>query len=166
MEFFAGVYGKVSGTAFDAADQVSHKIIGTLLFRAFIFLALARRWHRVSLRTSSGVAYGRAGRSTILSWHPDERSQAWVTILSVLCNCIQKGSPLNCLALLGSVLDVQPFANRPSERERIYRQSRLSRLLGNPVAFAVVDLLTNGKDLRTSEIAKAIGRSIPAPAIS
>ena len=30
------------------------------------------------------------------------------------------------------------------------RQSRLCRLLGNPVAFAVVALLTNGKDLSTS----------------
>ena len=45
--------------------------------------------------------------------------------------------------------------------EVTYRQSRLCRLLGNPVAFAVVALLTNGKDLSTSEIAKAIGRSVP-----
>jgi len=29
------------------------------------------------------------------------------------------------------------------------------------VAFAVVALLSNGKDLSTSEIAKAIGRSVP-----
>jgi hypothetical protein len=41
--------------------------------------------------------------------------------------------------------------------EITYRQSRLCRLLGNPVAFPVVALLTNGKDLSTSEIAKAIG---------
>ena len=45
--------------------------------------------------------------------------------------------------------------------EITYRQSRLCRLLGNPVAFAVVALLTNGKDLSTGEIAKAIGRSVP-----
>ena len=45
--------------------------------------------------------------------------------------------------------------------EVTYRQSRLCRLLGNPVAFAVVALLTNGKDLSTVEIAKAIGRSVP-----
>jgi len=45
--------------------------------------------------------------------------------------------------------------------ELTYRQSRLCRLLGNPVAFAVVTLLTNGKDLSTSEIAKAIDRSVP-----
>jgi DNA-binding transcriptional ArsR family regulator len=45
--------------------------------------------------------------------------------------------------------------------EITYRQSRLCRLLGNPVAFGVVALLTNGKDLSTSEIAKAIGRSVP-----
>ncbi len=35
--------------------------------------------------------------------------------------------------------------------EITYRQSRLCRLLGNPVAFAVVALLTNGKDLSTSK---------------
>ena len=46
-------------------------------------------------------------------------------------------------------------------KEITYRQSRLCRLLGNPVAFAVVALLTNGKDLSTGEIAKAIGRSVP-----
>jgi DNA-binding transcriptional ArsR family regulator len=40
-----------------------------------------------------------------------------------------------------------------------YRGSVVSR--GNPVVFAVVALLTNGKDLSTSEIAKAIGRSVP-----
>jgi DNA-binding transcriptional ArsR family regulator len=45
--------------------------------------------------------------------------------------------------------------------EVTYRQSRLCRLLGNPVAFAVVGLLANGKDLSTGEIAKAIGRSVP-----
>jgi DNA-binding IclR family transcriptional regulator len=45
--------------------------------------------------------------------------------------------------------------------EITYRQSRLCRLLSNPVAFAVVALLTKGKDLSTSEIAKAIGRSVP-----
>ena len=42
-----------------------------------------------------------------------------------------------------------------------YRQSRLCRLLGNPVAFAVVSLLASGKDLSTGDIAKAIGRSVP-----
>jgi hypothetical protein len=45
--------------------------------------------------------------------------------------------------------------------ELTYRQSRLCRLLGNPVAFAVIALLANGKDLSTGEIAKLIGRSVP-----
>jgi hypothetical protein len=45
--------------------------------------------------------------------------------------------------------------------EVTYRQSRLCRLLGNPVAFAVVSLLANGKDLSSGEIARAIGRSVP-----
>jgi len=45
--------------------------------------------------------------------------------------------------------------------ELSYRQSRLCRLLGNPVAFTVVSLLASGKDLSTGEIARAIGRSVP-----
>jgi DNA-binding transcriptional ArsR family regulator len=43
--------------------------------------------------------------------------------------------------------------------EDSYRQSRLCRLLGNPVAFAVVELLEN-KELNPSEIARAVGRSV------
>ena len=42
-----------------------------------------------------------------------------------------------------------------------YRQSRLCRLLGNPVAFTVVSLLAENKQMSTGEIAKAIGRSVP-----
>jgi hypothetical protein len=42
-----------------------------------------------------------------------------------------------------------------------YRQSRLCRLLGNPVAFTVVSLLADSKEMSTGEIARAIGRSIP-----
>jgi hypothetical protein len=45
--------------------------------------------------------------------------------------------------------------------EIIYRQSRLCRLLGNPVAFSVVSLLVDSKEMSTGEIARAIGRSGP-----
>lgn len=41
-----------------------------------------------------------------------------------------------------------------------YRQSRLCRLLGNPVAFTVVRLLAEGKEMNTSAIAQAAGRSV------
>ena len=44
--------------------------------------------------------------------------------------------------------------------EDAYRQSRLCRLLGNPVAFAVVELLAENKELNPSEIARAVGRSV------
>ena len=44
--------------------------------------------------------------------------------------------------------------------EDSYRQSRLCRLLGNPVAFAVVELLAENKELNPSEIARAVGRSV------
>jgi DNA-binding transcriptional ArsR family regulator len=45
--------------------------------------------------------------------------------------------------------------------EDSYRQSRLCRLLGNPVAFAAVELLAENKELNPSEIARAVGRSVP-----
>jgi hypothetical protein len=41
-----------------------------------------------------------------------------------------------------------------------YRQSRLCRLLGNPVAFAVVELLAKNKELNPGEIARAVNRSV------
>jgi DNA-binding transcriptional ArsR family regulator len=44
--------------------------------------------------------------------------------------------------------------------EGSYRQSRLCRLLGNPLAFTVVQLLAENKDTSTSEIARALGRSV------
>ena len=44
--------------------------------------------------------------------------------------------------------------------EQSYRQSRLCRLLGNPIAFAVVQLLAENSKLTPSEIARAIGRSV------
>ena len=44
--------------------------------------------------------------------------------------------------------------------EGSYRQSRLCRLLGNPVAFAVVQLLAENRELSVSEIARAVGRSV------
>ena len=44
--------------------------------------------------------------------------------------------------------------------EDSYRLSRLCRLLGNPVAFAVVQLLAENNELNPSEIARAVGRSV------
>ncbi len=44
--------------------------------------------------------------------------------------------------------------------EGSYRQSRLCRLLGNPVAFAVVQLLAENKQMIPSEITRAVGRSV------
>ena len=45
--------------------------------------------------------------------------------------------------------------------EDSYSQSRLCRMLGNPVAFAVVELLAENTELNPSEIARAVGRSVP-----
>ena len=44
--------------------------------------------------------------------------------------------------------------------EKVYRQSRLCRLLGNPISFAVVDALSQTRELSPSEIARAVGRSV------
>ncbi len=44
--------------------------------------------------------------------------------------------------------------------EGSYRQLRLCRLFGNPVAFAIVQLLAENRELSPSEIARAVGRSV------
>ncbi len=44
--------------------------------------------------------------------------------------------------------------------EGSYRQSRLCRLFGNPLAFAIVQLLDENKQMTPSEIAQAVGRSV------
>ena len=44
--------------------------------------------------------------------------------------------------------------------ERAYRQSRLCRLLGNPLAFSIVHLLAENKDMSTSQVALGVGRSV------
>ena len=51
--------------------------------------------------------------------------------------------------------------NNVAVEEVSYRQSRLCRLLGNPVASTVVSLLAESREMTTSEIAGAIGRSVP-----
>ena len=45
--------------------------------------------------------------------------------------------------------------------EESYRRSRLCRLLGNPLAFSIVELLAENRQLTPSEIAHAVGRSVP-----
>jgi DNA-binding transcriptional ArsR family regulator len=44
--------------------------------------------------------------------------------------------------------------------EGSYRQSRLCRLLGNPLAFSVVQLLAENRELTVGEIARAVHRSV------
>jgi predicted transcriptional regulator len=44
--------------------------------------------------------------------------------------------------------------------ERAYRQSRLCRVLGNPLAYSIVSLLTQNKDMTPSQIARGVGRSV------
>ncbi|MBI4431466.1 MAG: winged helix-turn-helix transcriptional regulator [Candidatus Omnitrophica bacterium] len=44
--------------------------------------------------------------------------------------------------------------------EIAYRQSRLCRLLGNPIAFAIVQALAENKEMSSGAIADAVGRSV------
>lgn len=44
--------------------------------------------------------------------------------------------------------------------EVAYRQSRLCRLLGNPLAFAIVQALAENKEMSPSNVAKTVGRSL------
>lgn len=44
--------------------------------------------------------------------------------------------------------------------EGAYRQSRLCRVLGNPLAFAIVHALAEHKEMTPSEVAKVVGRSV------
>lgn len=44
--------------------------------------------------------------------------------------------------------------------ETVYRQSRLCRVLGNPLAFTVVQILAEKGEMSPSQIAAAVGRSV------
>jgi DNA-binding transcriptional ArsR family regulator len=45
-------------------------------------------------------------------------------------------------------------------KENAYRQSRLCRLLGNPIAFSIVQTLAENKEMTPGGISKAVGRSV------
>ena len=65
------------------------------------------------------------------------------------------------VAILSRFRNCENVKSIAAVEEVRYRQSRLCRLLGNPVAFTVVSLLASGKEMSTGEIARAIGRSVP-----
>jgi DNA-binding transcriptional ArsR family regulator len=44
--------------------------------------------------------------------------------------------------------------------EKLYRQSRLCRLLGNPVAYSIVAALVERAEMTPTQLAKAVGRSL------
>lgn len=45
-------------------------------------------------------------------------------------------------------------------KEQVYRQSRLCRVLGNPLAFVVVRILAENGETSPNQIAQAVGRSV------
>jgi hypothetical protein len=69
------------------------------------------------------------------------------------------GSNLGELLLRICAIEQTWVNQRDVMEEKVYRQSRLCRLLGNPLAFAVVNVLEENKELSPSEIARAVGRS-------
>jgi len=44
--------------------------------------------------------------------------------------------------------------------EKSYRQSRLCRVFGNPIAFAIVELLLENREMSPSQLARALSRSL------
>jgi DNA-binding transcriptional ArsR family regulator len=50
--------------------------------------------------------------------------------------------------------------NRRAVEEHAYRQSRLCRVLGNPLAYSIVTLLAESKDITPSQIAGGLGKSV------
>ena len=44
--------------------------------------------------------------------------------------------------------------------EKSYRQSRLCRVFGNPVAFTIAQLLAENGDMSPTEIARVVGKSL------
>jgi DNA-binding transcriptional ArsR family regulator len=44
--------------------------------------------------------------------------------------------------------------------EAAYRQSRLCRVLGNPLAYSIVNLLLENKHITPTQIARGVGRSV------
>jgi len=44
--------------------------------------------------------------------------------------------------------------------EKSYRQSRLCRVFGNPIAFSIVELLLDHREMSPSQLARALGRSL------
>jgi DNA-binding transcriptional ArsR family regulator len=63
--------------------------------------------------------------------------------------------PLSCFR------NCENMIGKTTMEELSYRQSRLCRLLGNPIAFTIVALLAESKEMSTGEIALAIRRSVP-----
>jgi DNA-binding transcriptional ArsR family regulator len=49
---------------------------------------------------------------------------------------------------------------KPSGRGQLQTVAAVPGALGNPIAFAVVELLAENKELNPSEIARAVGRSV------
>jgi hypothetical protein len=43
--------------------------------------------------------------------------------------------------------------------EKSYRQSRLCRVFGNPIAFSIVELLLENREMSPSQLARRIGRA-------
>jgi DNA-binding transcriptional ArsR family regulator len=94
-----------------------------------------------------------------------ERSPSFISCtLAELRNCATPQGDqeeLDAALLTGSVFPrFQEHDKREPVEERSYRQSRLCRVFGNPVAFTIAQLLLENGEMSPSEIARAVSRSL------
>jgi DNA-binding transcriptional ArsR family regulator len=93
--------------------------------------------------------------------HTRRVRRAFFQATEFIANILYTAVLFDTVAILSRFRNCENVISVAAVEELSYRQSRLCRLLGNPVAFTVVLLLANSKDMSTGEIAKAIGRSVP-----
>ena len=64
------------------------------------------------------------------------------------------------ITLLLRICAIEQTCGKGRQDEKVYCQLGLCRLMGNPIAFAAVDALSQNKEFSPSEIAHAVGRSV------
>jgi DNA-binding transcriptional ArsR family regulator len=71
-----------------------------------------------------------------------------------------RGAPLPHRLILARLRNCANILNQGAMEERAYRQSRLCRVLGNPLAYSIVKLLAETREITPSRIARGVGRSV------
>jgi hypothetical protein len=66
---------------------------------------------------------------------------------------------LLCFGTIG-LPEFRNFGEERLMKEKLYRQSRLCRLLGNPVVYSIVAVLHERGEMMPTAIVEAVGRSL------